>query len=112
MEVCSDTHGQSKQGSGGAHSDQNDLNRIADDVLIHCQAAYQTMIDGGVAPEQARLVLPMALGNGMGIWTGSLYAFAAVHHCRDRLGPTCPGRNPARWRAIGIADAMSIGCSR
>ena len=94
--------GQSKQGSGGAHSDQTDLNRIADDVLIHCQAAYQTMIDGGVAPEQARLVLPMAMVTEW-IWTGSLYAFARV--CRDRLGPDAQAET--RAVAEAIADAMS-----
>ena len=61
--------GQSKQGSSGEHSDQYGLNRIVDDAMIHSQAAYKTMIDAGVAPEQARLVLPMAMVTEW-IWTG------------------------------------------
>ena len=72
-------------------------------MLASCHAAYQyDLIDAGVAPEQARLVLPMAMVTEW-IWTGSLYAFARV--CRDRLGPDAQAET--RAVAEGIADAMS-----
>ena len=78
--------GQSKQGSGEPMDgdSQAGLALIAEDVLQHCQSGYQTMIDAGVAPEQARLMLPMALVTEW-IWTGSVMAFIRV--CKERLAP-------------------------
>ena len=76
--------GQSKQGSGEAHKEQNQINQIVEHAFIRMQSAYKTMIDAGVAPEQARLVLPMATVTEW-IWTGSLYAFIRV--CKERLAP-------------------------
>jgi thymidylate synthase (FAD) len=73
-----------KQGSG---------ERLPDDVAAAADAAYHTALAAaevgyrvllalGVAPEQARAVLPLATLTTW-IWTGSLYAFARV--CRLRL---------------------------
>ena len=78
--------GQSKQGSGEPMDadSQKGLNDICEHLLIRCQAAYNTMISAGVAPEQARLVLPMATVTEW-IWTGSLMAFIRV--CKERLAP-------------------------
>ena len=57
-----------------------------DEVCINavsvCMDAYQNMIDSGVAPEQARMVLPQSVMTNW-IWTGSLVAFARV--CKLRL---------------------------
>lgn len=47
-----------------------------------CLAAYQDMLDYGVAPEVARAVLPQNMMTQW-IWSGSLYAFARV--CNLRL---------------------------
>lgn len=47
-----------------------------------CLAAYQDMLDNGVAPEVARSVLPQNMMTQW-IWSGSLYAFARV--CNLRL---------------------------
>ena len=81
----------------------NDLNRNADDVLIHCQAAYQTMIDGRRCPGASAFGAADGMMVTEWIWTGSLYAFARV--CRDRLGPNAQAET--REVAEGIADAMS-----
>ena len=43
---------------------------------------YGELIAAGVAPEQARLVLPMAMETQW-IWTGSLMAFIRI--CKERL---------------------------
>jgi thymidylate synthase (FAD) len=44
---------------------------------------YKSMIDGGVAPEQARMVLPQSLMTSW-TWSGTLGAFASM--CKLRLG--------------------------
>ena len=76
--------GQSKQGSGGAHPDQGQINKIVEHAFFRMQAAYTTLIEAGVAPEQARLVLSMAMTTSW-IWTGSLYAFIRI--LIERLAP-------------------------
>ena len=43
---------------------------------------YQDMLDAGVAPEQARMVLPQSMYTEW-YWSGSLYAFARV--CKQRM---------------------------
>lgn len=43
---------------------------------------YEAMLEAGVCPEQARMVLPQSMMTEW-IWTGSLYAFARV--CKLRL---------------------------
>ena len=46
--------------------------------------AYRNLIDAGVAPEQARMVLPQSMMTEW-YWSGSLYAFAKM--CGLRLKP-------------------------
>lgn len=50
----------------------------------NCLYLYNKMLESGVAPEQARLVLPLA-SNTEWIWSGSIAAFARV--CKLRLDP-------------------------
>lgn len=47
-----------------------------------CEQMYHSLLDYGVCPEQARMVLPQSMMTEF-IWTGSLYAFARV--CKLRL---------------------------
>lgn len=49
-----------------------------------CLKMYQEMLESGVAPEQARMVLPQNTMTEW-IWTGSMMAFARV--CKQRLDP-------------------------
>jgi thymidylate synthase (FAD) len=72
----------SKQGSGGELGRQDGLHetlRYANKVALD---AYHLLLSAGVAPEQARMVLPL---NSMTEWwwTGSIMAFARV--CKQRL---------------------------
>ena len=43
--------------------------------------AYNSLLDAGVAPEQARMVLPQSLMTEW-YWSGTLYAFARVCNLR------------------------------
>lgn len=53
-------------------------------ALQACQTAYCTMVEHGVAPEMARMVLPQSMMVSW-IWTGSLTAF--YHVWRLRIDP-------------------------
>ena len=57
---------------------------IPKDATEVCLEAYTRMIKLGVAPEQARMILPQNMMTEF-IWTGSLVAFARI--CNLRLDP-------------------------
>ena len=71
-----------KQGSSGVVAEQGYCYSYHDDVLRIAMAAYLSILDRGVAPEQARMVLPQSMMTEW-IWTGSLSAFARV--CKLRM---------------------------
>jgi len=52
--------------------------------IAHSLGMYEDLIDGGVAPEQARMLLPQNMQTEW-YWTGSLMFFCRV--CRERLAP-------------------------
>lgn len=73
--------GSIKQGSAGVHP-KNDMWRSF--YLETCERAidmYEAMIADGVAPEQARFILPQGCQVNW-IWTGSLQAFARFVNLR------------------------------
>jgi thymidylate synthase (FAD) len=47
------------------------------DLMTRCETIYNNMLASGVAPEQARMVLPQSMMTEW-YWTGSLVAFARV----------------------------------
>lgn len=51
-------------------------------AVEQCQQVYQAMIDGGVAPEQARMILPQSMMTSYYI-TGSLAAYARFYNQRS-----------------------------
>jgi len=71
----------SKQGSSGAI-----YNDLPDEILEATNSSalhdYQRLLELGVAPEQARMILPQSTMTEW-VWSGSLYAFARV--CQQRL---------------------------
>lgn len=74
--------GSIKQGSGGLHP-RNAHWKLQ--YEIQSQSAitlYDDMIKDGVAPEQARFVLPQGVMVNW-VWTGSLYAFAEFYNKRS-----------------------------
>ena len=64
--------------------------------------AYRNLIDAGVAPEQARMVLPQSMMTEW-YWSGSLYAFAKM--CSLRLKPDA--QYETRLVAEQIEDKMA-----
>ena len=70
--------GSIKQGAGGAHKDQKTLKLAYETAVAMCDDIYHTMLNKGVAPEQARMVLPMSMMTEYYV-TGSLAAFARAY---------------------------------
>ena len=71
----------SKQGSDGKVTiDSNEKHRL-DMTMEQCKIIYNSLIGKGIAPEQARMVLPQSMMTEW-IWSGTLYAFARVCNLR------------------------------
>lgn len=101
-----------KQGSDGSITDQKKYQEWFLGVATGALHAYNEAIEEGMAPEQARMVLPQ---NTMTEWwwTGSVAAFARV--CKQRLDPHAqletqmavapindiiPEHFPVSWKAL------------
>jgi thymidylate synthase (FAD) len=81
--------GSIKQGSSGTvqlmHSSSGQGGMwLPQHVVELCLDQYQNMLQQGVAPEQARMILPQNMQTEW-IWTGSLMFWCRV--CRERLAP-------------------------
>ena len=98
-----------KQGSGDVHYDSKVwLDSFPDNIREYLRI-YKWMISDGVAPEEARMVLPLNT-NTQWIWTGSLAAFARIYNQRkdghaqlaaqefaDKLGEVVTPLFPVCW---------------
>ena len=67
------------------------------DNVDKCIAAYDEMIESGIAPEQARFILPQGVYTEWW-WTGSLSAYARVYN--QRIEPH------AQWEVREYAKAI------
>lgn len=70
--------GSVKQGSGDVHEATLAFSSIYAEYLKNAKATYENMIACGVAPEQARMVLPQSMLTSYYV-TGSLAAFARAY---------------------------------
>jgi thymidylate synthase (FAD) len=89
-----------KQGSSGPIENSDLCVRMSQEystVVEECIKLYDHLIGDGVAPEQARSVLPQGTYTEF-IWTGSLYAFARVHKLRIDAH--------AQWEVQKYAEAI------
>jgi len=88
-----------KQGSSDFILDETlfDLNTIYNKVIKDAEVAYNELLKAGVAPEQARFVIPQGVYTEWW-WTGSLAAFARV--VKLRADPH------AQWEIRQYADAF------
>jgi thymidylate synthase (FAD) len=102
-----------KQGSShtaNAHSDlfMSSYKDLHDAALL----VYQDMIEKGVCPEQARMILPQSMLTEW-IWTGSLYAWSRMYRLRvdshaqaevqmyaHLVGNICSKHFPLSWNAL------------
>lgn len=79
-----------KQGSAGPHERSEEWRGV---YMLRCLGmidTYELMIQDGVAPEQARFVLPQGCIVNW-IWTGNLFSFA--NYCRKRLPSDAQGES-------------------
>ena len=102
----------SKQGSDGTVSiDSNEQHRL-DMTMEQCKIIYNSLIGKGIAPEQARMVLPQSMMTEW-IWSGTLYAFARVCNLRcakdtqeetrevaDQIHNICKEEFPMSWKHL------------
>jgi thymidylate synthase (FAD) len=70
-----------KQGSAGKHPDSEFWKTTYTSQCLVGIELYERMIEDGVAPEQARFILPQGCEVHW-LWTGSLYAFANMYNQR------------------------------
>lgn len=76
--------GSMKQGSSGVMPESAMWDGAAKEHVKNCLAWYESAIASGMAPEQARMILPQNTMTEW-YWTGSLMFFARV--CKQRLDP-------------------------
>jgi len=76
--------GSIKQGSGGVHFYSWQWGEEYQVLVDHSVDTYNRMIDNGVAPEQARMILPQGTETSW-VETASLYAYARL--CNERMQP-------------------------
>ena len=73
--------GSVKQGSGEVHRNSASWAETAANATRHCLNIYNAMIADGIAPEQARMILPQSMMTSYYV-TGSLAAFARAYKQR------------------------------
>ncbi|WP_312283325.1 FAD-dependent thymidylate synthase [Candidatus Igneacidithiobacillus taiwanensis] len=104
-----------KQGSGGAIDAPGKLCEISDaysKALEKCVDGYETLLNCGVCPEQARMILPQSMMTEF-IETGSLYAYARIwrlrtdphaqkeiQHYATQVGDAIEKLCPVSWAAL------------
>jgi len=90
-----------------------------DEARVLCEDAlrvYNELLTSGVAPEQARMILPQNMMTEW-YWTGSLMFFARV--CKERLAPSAQAETrevaeqisaivaplfPVSWAALNVKE--------
>lgn len=74
--------GSIKQGSGGIHESSDRYRSMYTSICQEAEILYKRMIEEGVAPEQARAILPQGLYTEYYV-TGSLAAWARAYKLRS-----------------------------
>lgn len=57
------------------------INKAYSEILDYCLSLYEEMLEAGVAPEMARMVLPQSMMVSW-VWTGSLTSFFHIYRLR------------------------------
>lgn len=109
--------GSIKQGSGDSHPRSEALKHLYVSTAKHAIRIYEVMIEEGVCPEQARLVLPQGCEVNW-VWTGSLFAFANFYNKRadshaqkeiqelaSQVSDIIAPLFPVSWKALTGQDA-------
>lgn len=97
-----------KQGSSDTIHESNDhLKDVYKSVCAQAISLYKAMIQEGVAPEQARFVLPQGVMTEW-VWTGSLLAYARFYKLRADSHAQQEIQNLARMVGEIMADLYPI----
>ena len=86
-----------KQGSDDFIEIKPKTRQVYDNMMYGCLMTYNELLEAGVAPEQARFVLPQAMYTEW-YWTGSLAAYARFY--KQRIDPH------AQWEIRQYAEAV------
>lgn len=70
-----------KQGSGDSVHDQGGVDSLAHGAVEGANECYLDLLDEGVAPEEARMILPLNMMTTV-VWTGSLLFWSRVYNQR------------------------------
>ncbi|WQZ00172.1 thymidylate synthase [Vibrio phage vB_ValC_WD615] len=93
--------GNIKQGSAGVHPSSGQFSAAYSDFINKAKDFYDSMIENGVAPEQARMVLPQSMLTEW-VWTGNLLAMAHIYRERIASG----AQLEAQYFAKKLDDAL------
>lgn len=104
--------GSIKQGCGKTHELSTEYRRNIGRLYQELGKVYEHLIQTGIAPEEARAVLPQSMMTSW-YWTGNLLAFAHVYKERshpsaqtearmfaEQLGRICAELFPISWKAL------------
>lgn len=103
-----------KQGSGGVIEDELLLRDLNFNVKWFSETAlklYKNLLNDGVAPEQARMVLPQNTMTEW-IWTGSLAAWARVYNLRSDLHVQIETQEVAKMICVIMKDLFPVSWSQ
>lgn len=106
-EFRSAPEGDIKQGSGGLHPDNDYWKGVYQAQCSDALKLYEAMIADGVAPEQARFVLPQGVYVNW-VWTGSLYAYAEFYNKRSDPHAQQEIRDLAEAAAVIISKLFPV----
>lgn len=97
--------GSLKQGSGTCVIPE--ASGYYEKALEQCKHAYQGMIEMGVAPEQARMILPQSMIVEW-VWTGNLMSFAHLYNLRIKENAQVECQEFAKELDKAIGNIMPI----
>jgi len=92
-----------KQGSDGEIDEKGKCDFLKHQIENLAFDNYEKLLDAGVAPEQARMILPQSLMTEWW-WSGSLYAFSRV--CNLRCA------SDAQYETRIVANLINIECGK
>lgn len=99
--------GSVKQGSGDTHPDSADIDYDYIQSVKSALSVYNYMLEKGVAPEMARMVLPQSMMVDF-IWSGNLLAFAHVYNLRAGEGAQQEAREFAELLREAIEPEFEV----
>ena len=101
-----------KQGSGDTVYDQDGVDNLARGAAEGANETYLDLLDEGVAPEEARMILPLNMMTTV-VWTGSLLFWSRVYNQRvdshaqlaaqglaSKIGDIVGPLYPVSWKAL------------